>query len=89
MILPTTLTGSVIFFLVRIIQVYNILILLRVLASWIIRDPYNQIYHFLFNITEPVLAPIRRIIPAVGVDFSPIIAYFLLSLLTRILISLI
>lgn len=87
MIFPHTLGGSAIFFLVRIIQVYNILILARVLASWIIRDPDNQIYHFLYSITEPLLGRIRRIMPMMGLDLSPIIAYFLLNLVANLLIS--
>jgi len=87
LIFPHTLGGSAIFFLVRIIQVYNILILARVLASWIIRDPDNQIYHFLYSITEPLLGRIRRIMPMMGLDLSPIIAYFLLNLVANLLIS--
>lgn len=89
MIYPTSLSGSILFFIVRIIQVYNYLILARVLASWIVRDPNNQIYHFLFSITEPVLGPIRRIMPSMGLDLSPIIAYFLLNLLAQMVQSLI
>ena len=89
MIYPTSITGSILFFVVRIIQVYNYLILARVLASWIVRDPNNQIYHFLYSITEPVLGPIRRIMPSMGLDLSPIIAYFLLNLLAQMVRSLI
>ncbi len=89
MIYSTSLSGSILFFIVRVIQVYNYLILARVLASWIVRDPNNQIYHFLFSITEPVLGPIRRIMPSMGLDLSPIIAYFLLNLLAQMVQSLI
>lgn len=89
MIYPTSITGSIIFFLVRIVQVYNYLILARVLASWIVRDPNNQIFHFLYSITEPVLGPIRRIMPSMGLDLSPIIAYFLLNLVAQMLSTLI
>ena len=73
----------------RIIQIYNILIIARVLASWIVRNPYNRLYHFLITITEPVLGLIRRILPPLmGLDLSPIIAFFLLDLLSRLLASL-
>ena len=84
-----SLTGTILIFLVKLLQVYNWIILARVLASWIIRDPNNQIYHFLYSLTEPVLGRIRRIMPAMGLDFSPIIAYFLISMLIGILTSLI
>ena len=89
MIYSTSLTGSIILFAIRIIQIYNILIIARVLASWIVRNPYNRLYHFLITITEPVLGLIRRILPPImGLDLSPIIAFFLLDLLSRLLASL-
>ncbi|HQO18628.1 MAG TPA: YggT family protein [Candidatus Cloacimonas sp.] len=89
MIYSTSLTSSIILFAMRIIQIYNILIIARVLASWIVRNPYNRVYHFLITITEPVLGLIRRILPPLmGLDLSPIIAFFLLDLLSRLLASL-
>jgi YggT family protein len=77
-----------IIFLIRLIQIYNYLILGRVLMSWIIRDPENKFYHFLYSITEPVLGRIRNIMPSMGMDFSPIIAYFILNLVARMLSAL-
>ena len=89
MIYSTSLTSSIILFAMRIIQIYNILIIARVFASWIVRNPYNRVYHFLITITEPVLGLIRRILPPImGLDLSPIIAFFLLDLLSRLLASL-
>ncbi len=89
MIYTTSLTGSIILFAMRIIQIYNILIIARVFASWIVRNPYNRVYHFLITITEPVLGLIRRILPPLmGLDLSPIIAFFILDLLSRLLASL-
>jgi len=89
LIYTTSLTGSIILFAMRIIQIYNILIIARVFASWIVRNPYNRLYHFLITITEPVLGLIRRILPPImGLDLSPIIAFFILNLLSRILASL-
>ena len=89
MIYPTSFTGSILFFAVRLIQIYNILIIARVLASWVIRNPYNRLYQFLLTITEPVLGPLRRILPPMmGLDFSPIIAFFLLDLLSHLLSNL-
>jgi YggT family protein len=89
LIYTTSLTGSILYLLVRIIQIYNLLILARVIASWVIRDPGNPIFHFLYNITEPVLGPIRSLMPAMGLDLSPIIAYFVLNFISRIIASLI
>ncbi len=74
--------------LIRAISIYNLLIFARVIMSWIIHDPYHPIYRFLFSLTEPVLGPLRRIIPSGMLDFSPIVAYFLLQILQNILRSL-
>jgi len=64
------------------------LILGRVLMSWIVRDPDNKCYHVRDSITEPVLGRIRNIMPSMGLDFSPIIAYFILNLVARMLSAL-
>ncbi len=68
---------------------YSAALLVRVILGWL-RVPYsNRMMGFLVNITEPVLAPIRQLLPPiVGLDFSPIIAYFLINLLRRVIISL-
>lgn len=70
-------------------------ILIRALISWVHPDPYNPIVQFLHGVTEPILAPIRRILPLgfkVGIDLSPIIAFlaivFLKSFLVRTLFDL-
>jgi len=71
------------------------LILIRALISWINPDPYNPIVQFLYKTTEPILSPIRRMLPIgfrFGIDISPIIAFlailFLRSFLVRTLIDL-
>jgi len=54
------------------------LILVRALVSWVNPDPYNPIVQFLYKTTEPILEPIRRVVPAgarIGIDISPIIAF--------------
>jgi YggT family protein len=86
---PGSLSGTAMYLLVRVIQIYNLLIFARVIMSWFVRNPGNPIYHFLYEITEPVLAPIRRIMPSMGLDLSPIIAYMIINLLSRLIASLI
>ncbi len=85
---PHSFTGAAMFLLVRVIEIYNILLFARVIMSWFVRDLGNPIFRFLYEITEPLLAPIRRIMPPMGLDLSPIIAYMLLSLLARLIASL-
>ncbi|MGC8786538.1 MAG: YggT family protein [Anaerolineae bacterium] len=68
----------------------DLAILLRVLFSWINPDPGNALVHLVYQVTEPILAPLRRVIPPfAGLDITPIIALFLLELLQRLLVSLI
>jgi len=59
-----------------------ILIFARVILSWVPRG-LPRIKKFLFDVTEPLLAPLRKIIPAPGgiMDLSPIVAYLLLYLI--------
>ena len=71
------------------------LILIRALISWVNPDPYNPIVQFLYKTTEPILYPIRKILPLdfrFGIDISPIIAFliiiFLKSFLVRTLLDL-
>jgi YggT family protein len=77
--------GSIILVLVNI---YSFVILARVLMSWLNVNPYSPVAQVIFNLTEPVLAPVRNLLPpAGGLDFSPIIVFVLLQVLGSILAS--
>jgi YggT family protein len=53
----------------------NLAILLRVLFSWINPDPRNGLVHLIYQITEPILGPLRRYVPPFGgLDITPMIA---------------
>ena len=72
-----------------ILTVLYWLILIRALISWVNPDPYNQIVQFLYKATEPILYPIRRMVPLqfnIGIDISPIIAFLLLIFLKSFLV---
>ena len=61
-----------------------ILILVRVVFSYISPYPNNSVYRFVFQVTEPILAPVRRRLPPMsGVDLSPLVvtlvAYFVIA----------
>jgi YggT family protein len=56
-----------------------IAILVRVAFSWIEPYPRNRIYRLAYDVTEPVLAPVRRLLPTgAGLDFSPMIVSIVL-----------
>ena len=66
------------------------LILIRALISWVNPDPYNQVVQFLFKTTEPILSPIRKMIPlqmGIGFDISPIVAFLAIIFLRSFLIK--
>ena len=70
-------------------EVYNWLIIIRVFLSWIPHDPRKPIFRFLYEITEPVLAPFRRLIGLrTAIDFSPVIAIIVLQLVESVIIRL-
>lgn len=70
-------------------RIYTYVLLARILLSWVQPNPYNPIVKWIYNVTEPVLAPARRLLPSVGmIDFSPILVFFILDIVRRLLIGL-
>lgn len=60
-------------------------ILARVLLSWFRIDPYHPVVNFLYQITEPILRPLRNVIPPLGmIDISPIVAMLLIGVIRQI-----
>lgn len=75
-------------FIQILFDVMTLAIFLRVILSWFNINPYNRFMTLLDQITEPVLGPLRRVIPPMGgLDFTPIIALFLLQIIERLLLS--
>ena len=71
------------------VLVLTILIIVRALSTWVpqLIDPRGPIAEFLYTTTEPILAPIRAIMPRMMFDFSPMIAIFLLQIIGRAIAS--
>jgi len=68
---------------------FELLILARVLVSWINADRYNPIVQFIYRVTEPILAPVRRILPPMGMmDFSPIVVIIAALIIKQIILQL-
>ena len=69
-------------------QVYALLIIAHVLLSYFM-SPYHPVLQTVDSLVEPLLAPIRRLLPQAGtLDFSPMILLILVQLIARLLVSL-
>ncbi len=65
-------------------------ILGRVIISWVNLSPYNPIVVAIYQITEPILAPIRRVLPQMGmIDLSPMVAIIVMWIVREVLSRLI
>ena len=63
-------------------------IIIRALLSWFSISGVQPVFRLLVEITEPVLAPIRRVLPGAGMlDFSPLVALLLIQVISNILVS--
>ncbi len=82
------------FILIKTIDIYIFLIILRAIFSWFRLNPQNnffQLYLWLLKLTEPALGKIRelqfRILPNSPIDFSPLLALFILNFLQKIVLT--
>ncbi len=80
------------YYLYRFVDLlFNILIFAiigRALLSWFNVGQGNPIGRILFELTEPILGPMRRVIPMIGmIDITPIVAIFLLNFLQNIILQ--
>lgn len=65
-------------------------ILARALISWVHADPYNPLVRLLYQVTEPLLHPLRQAVPTWrGVDISPVVALVIIQLVEWLLVRLI
>lgn len=68
--------------------ILRLALLVRVISSWLPINPFSPWLRWSFVLSEPILRPLRQIVPTLGpMDITPIIAYFLLGFLARILIG--
>jgi uncharacterized protein YggT (Ycf19 family) len=76
--------------LIYLLQLYSFVLLARAIVSWIPNlDPYHPAVQILYKATEPVLDPIRKLVPPLGgmIDISMLIAFFALWALMQLLSS--
>ena len=78
--------GNIIITFVQILgQVLWIALLARVVLSWVSLSPTNPFVVIVYQITEPILAPIRRVLPRMGMmDLSPMVALKIIIVIQRL-----
>ncbi len=74
------------------LRLFTILIFVRVIFSWIRVSPYHPtwgpILRFVYQVTDPIMEPVRRLIPPMGgLDWSPLIVLFGLNFLRNIIVQ--
>jgi len=73
-----------------VLTIFYWLILIRALISWVSPDPFNPIVQFLYRATEPVLEPVRRMLPfslRSGIDISPLIVFLIIMFFKSFLVK--
>lgn len=74
-------------FISLLFDVLTLAIFLRSILSWVSPGQTNRLTNILYQVTEPLLAPLRRIVPRVGMlDLTPLVAIVLLQLTGSLLI---
>jgi len=71
-----------------VFQILYICLIARVVVSWLNFYSEGEIVRWIYNITDPVVKPIQQMIPplSIGIDFSPLIAIFILGFIKKSLI---
>lgn len=72
-----------------VLTIYLWVVIIGAVISWVNPDPYNPIVRFLRRATEPILRPIRRLLPVsgFGVDFSPVVLILIIYFLQWFLVK--
>ena len=72
-------------------EVYSWLVVIRVFLSWIPHNPYAPVFRFIYEVTEPAMAPFRKLLGRfifLGMDFSPILVIFALRIIETLVLNL-
>jgi YggT family protein len=82
--------GFFFFIVAQLLGIYQFILIIRILLTWIPNiDPYNPLVQALRAITDPILEPMRGIIPPMGgFDLSPLLAFLLIAILRQTFLAL-
>ncbi len=72
-----------------VLSIYMWIVIIAALITWVNPDPYNPIVRFLYSVTEPVFAMVRRVLPLppMGIDFSPLIVVLIIIFCQQFLVT--
>lgn len=78
----------VIIFILLLRNILELLVIVSVILSYVM-DPYHPVRRWVDSIVEPMLMPIRRVVPLVGMlDFSPIVLLILIRIISNLIVNL-
>ena len=83
------MAGLFVQFINLFVSFYSLIIIARVFLPLVGADPLNPIIRFIFDVTEPVLAPLRRYTVVGMWDLSPVVALVLLTVVQQVVASLV
>jgi YggT family protein len=76
-------------FIIMLADILSFAIIVRAVLTWFPIRPNNVVVVFLFYVTEPILAPLRRVIPRLGMlDITPLVAIVILRFLPNLIFKL-
>ncbi len=76
-------------FIITLADILSFAIIVRAVLTWFPIRPNNVVVVFLFYVTEPILAPLRRVIPRLGMlDITPLVAIVILRFLPKLIFKL-
>lgn len=82
------LLAMLVLMIARLLDLYSIVVLVAVVTSWIGLSPNHPVMRVTSALTEPLLGPIRRVLPSFGgLDFSPMVLLLGVQLLRRLLVG--
>lgn len=72
--------------LIKALEIYSFVIFVRILGSWLPQMQRTILFQYIYDVTEPILSPLRRLLPPLGgLDFSPMALLFLILFLQDLL----
>ena len=74
------------FLLASLLKIYGYIIIVRAIISWVNPNPYNPLVRLIHGLTDPVLEPLRRLLPDMGgLDISPFVALLIIWILMSLI----